>query len=185
MRRFVALLRSLSVVILVVVTTSAQVTESEPQTESEIAGLLGSDAEAMALISDELKHVGSVRRDGVAVLSRQIRDEWVPQMDGVEFLRLSDADAVKRLASCETSGTYWLVLVSQLDGGMVRITTTEKCGGVSYVARFERHEGQWRVPGVGPGMGWARAIASGLTSIPPECECLKRRLDADAAASKE
>ena len=165
-RYFRALFGIVCVVVLLVAAIPAQTPQAEPpQTGAEIAGLIGSDTEAQALVSGELKHLSGNRR--IPVLARQIRPEWVPHVDGVEFLRLSDGDAEKHLANCETGGSYWVMSVNQLDGGMLEVTTSLKCGVSTHSVQFDRSEGQWRAR--------RRGIGSGIVEVPPECECLRRR----------
>ena len=135
-----------------------------PQTDTDIAGAIGNDVEARALISNELTHL---RPFGgrVLVLSRQIRVEWLPKVEGVEFVRLSDADAAKLLTSC---GTYWVIAAAVTDRGRLRISTNEQCNASTHGTDFERRDGEWRPAGTGVGAGF-------VGGPPAEClPCLTR-----------
>src|SRR5829696_3403294 len=71
------------------------------QSDIDIAVVIGSDVHAQQLVSDTLRDISPSNRR-LFVLAHQIRVEWLPQIDGVEFVRLSNAEAAASLSACGT-----------------------------------------------------------------------------------
>jgi hypothetical protein len=137
------------------------------QDDSDIAAAFGNDADAATLMPVIVRGLeGSNSR--VFVLSRQIRVEWLPSVEGVEFVRLSDAEAVTHSSIC---GDYWVISVSKdyRDNGILWVNTRRKCRAGSSGMAFAFRDGEWRFTGGGgTGSGW-------YLGPPPEClACLQR-----------
>jgi hypothetical protein len=140
---------------------------SEPvQDDSDIAAVFGNAADAATFMPVIVKGLeGSNGR--VFVLSRQIRVEWLPSVEGVEFVRLSDAEAVTLSSAC---GDYWVISVAKdRDNGDLWVTTRRRCRASSSGMAFALRDGEWRDTGRrGTGSGW-------YIGPPPEClACLQR-----------
>ncbi len=137
------------------------------QDDVAIATAISGDAEAATLISAILK--GLTPSDGrVFVLSRQTRVEWLPQVDGIEFVRLSDGEAVARSSTC---GNYWVISAHRLSrNGNLDISTRLRCSASVSSMEFALRDSEWRDTGRrGIGSGW-------VDGPPPECvACLQRR----------
>jgi len=56
-------------------------------------------------------------------ISSQVPDEWMPRLSGVEFVRLSQADAVTHLAAC---GQYWILDQVRRTGDTVSLQLTRR-----------------------------------------------------------
>jgi hypothetical protein len=131
------------------------------QDASDIAAAFGNDADAATLMPAIVK--GLLASDGqVFVLSRQIRAEWLPLVAGVEFVRLSDVEAVTRSSTC---GEYWVISVHKLpDNGNLAVRTGRRCSASASGMEFAFRDGEWRDTGRrGTGSGWY---------IGPPAECL-------------
>ena len=135
------------------------------QDDSDIAAAFRNDADAATVMPAIVKELAA--SDGrVFVLSRQIRVEWLPSVEGVEFVRLSDAEAVTRSSAC---GDYWVIAVGPSHNGNLGVVTRPRCSAsVSYM-EFAFRDGEWRDTGRrGTGSGW-------YLGPPPEClACLQR-----------
>jgi hypothetical protein len=96
----------------------------------------------------------------VFVLGRQIRISWLPNVEGVEFVRLSDAQATARRSDCNN---HWVVrVVNDPRTGEVRVSRRRTCSASVYGKDFELREGEWRHTRTGTGSGW-------YGGPPPEC----------------
>jgi len=144
-----------------------------PAARRQIAEAVGTDADAGAVLRVVLEHATS-QSHREHFLASQIPDEWLPRRAGIEFERLSQADAVRHLAAC---GTYWIVERVKRTGDTVSLRLTSRCGAsaLDYLASFDG--GEWRlgpkgtdtrhgfVPGHLDGYGERR---------PAECSCSRR-----------
>jgi hypothetical protein len=147
---------------------AGQTASSAPpvQNDIELVSVIGNDADTATLISAILSEVG--RSDNpVFVLGRQIRVAWLPQLAGVTFVRLSDAEAAARTSAC---GDYWIVAVQKnLANGNLTVSRRPKCRASVYSNVFALREGEWRLTASGVGSGW-------VGSPPAEClPCLRLR----------
>jgi hypothetical protein len=136
------------------------------QDDRDIAAAFRNDADAATVMPDIVK--GLAASGGrVFVLSRQIRVEWLPSEAGVEFVRLSDAQALTRSSTC---GDYWVISVHKLpDNGNLAVRTGRRCSASMSGMEFALRDGEWRDTGRrGTGSGWYRGP-------PSEClACLQR-----------
>ena len=137
----------------------------QPQTANQIAATIGTDADARTVMSmfltDAFRPADSPRTE--YVLSSQMRDEWLPTVEGVEIVQLSDADAAARWATCRS---YIVIFVSRQSNGRVLVIRRPKCSASARGTDFAIRDGQWRAVGSG--------IGSGFAGIPADCvPCLK------------
>src|SRR5687768_9693702 len=75
------------------------------QSDIEIQTAIGTPGDAATLMSSVLRGLEPYSEQ-VFVLSRQVRPEWVPRVQGIQFVRLSDDDALARSTAC---GDYWVI----------------------------------------------------------------------------
>ena len=138
----------------------------EPLTADEITAAIGSDADARAVMSmflaEAFRPSGSPRTE--YVLRNQMRDEWLPTVEGVEIVQLSDADAAARWATCRS---YMVItLVARQNNGSVRAIRAPKCSASARGTDFAIRDGEWRAVSSG--------IGSGFAGMPADCvPCLK------------
>jgi hypothetical protein len=167
-------------IVLVFLTFSSSVVEPRgqdglgpPLTSVAIAAAIGSDADARTVIAMVLSHAmqpaESSRRE--FFLASQIRNEWLPTVQRVEFVRLSDDDIAAHLAQC---GYYWMIYRVERSDNVVSLWLSQKCGSGTrdYVVSFDGREWRLGPPGTGnDGGGWAPGIGSGFSGRPPGCPC--------------
>jgi hypothetical protein len=130
---------------------------------ADIVDIIGSDADARAVIAQILAAVSHQRR-GTVVLASQIRPEWLPVMSGVDIVRLSDSEIRPFLAGC---GRYWIITNVERTENDVRLTLEMKCSCTSsyYTASFDGN--LWRVQSNGQGCGCGGPQ-------PADCPCFGR-----------
>jgi len=143
-----------------------------PATRQQIAKAIGTDADAGAVIGVVLAHA-MAQSHREFFLASQIPDKWLPRLSGVEFVRLSQADAVRHLAAC---GEYWVIEQVRLTGDTVSLQLTHRCGAsrLDYVASFDGHEWKLGPPGTDASHGWGPGSGSGYAHLSAECPCLGR-----------
>ena len=137
----------------------------QPLTADRIAAAIGSDADARTVMSmfltDAFRPAGSARTE--YVLRNQMRDEWLPTVEGVEIVQLSDADAAARWATCQS---YMVISVVRQSNGSVRVIRSPKCSASARGTDFAIRDGEWRAV--------SRGIGSGFAGIPADCvPCIK------------
>lgn len=132
-----------------------------PLVSTDIIGIIGSDADARAVIAQVLAEAAHLR--ATVVLASQIRREWLPVMRGVDFVRLSDSEIRPFLSGC---GRYWIITNVQRTQNVVRLRLGLKCGCTSrdYTASFDGNI--WRVRLNGQGCG--------CSGPQPDCPCFGR-----------
>jgi hypothetical protein len=147
-------------------------------TTSDIVAIVGSDVDARNVIARVLTHamanphaMGSRRWE--FFLASQIRNEWLPVAEGVDFVRLADTEIAGFLAGC---GSYWVIGHLERVEKVVSIRLSKKCGGTAldYIVSFDGSEWRLGPPGAGKDRGWVPGIGSGIAGPRPECPCLKR-----------
>jgi hypothetical protein len=128
---------------------------------SDIIAIIGSDADARAVIAQVLADTARLRP--TAVLASQIRREWLPEVEGAEVVRLADPEIPAFLHGC---GRYWIITKIQRTQNVVRLELSLKCGCSTrgYSAAWDGH--LWRVSQNG--------VGSGCPGYPPDCPCLGR-----------
>jgi hypothetical protein len=134
------------------------------QNDIELVSVIGSETQTAILISAILSDFG--RSDSpVVVLGRQIRMTWLPAVEGVDFVRLSDAEAAARTSGC---GNYWFVTVENVPrNGDLRVSRQRTCSASVHSMDFALREGEWHQTRTGIGSGW-------VGGPPPECvACLR------------
>jgi hypothetical protein len=154
--------------------TRGQDVVAPPLTSAAIAAAIGSDADARTVIAMVLSHAmqpaESSRRE--FFLASQIRNQWLPTVQRVEFVRLSDDDIAAHLATC---GYYWMIYRVERSDNVVSLWLRQRCGfsARAYVVSFDGREWRLGPPGTGKdGGGWVPGIGSGISGRPPGCPCL-------------
>jgi hypothetical protein len=150
--------------------TSGQVPTPPPPVVDIVAAMESeSDADAVMRLVLSNAMANSSKRE--FFLASQIWSNWLPDLPGLELVRLNDAEASAHLKAC---GTYWQVSQLERRGDVVSLSLGKRCGGtvLGYVVSFDR--GTWRLgpPGRGNG-GWAPGIGSGFVGRPQGCPCVK------------
>ena len=69
-------------------------------TSANVTAEIGSDADARSVLAMVLTHAVASRSKKEFFLASQIRDEWLPTVKGVEFVRLSDSEIAGHLGKC-------------------------------------------------------------------------------------
>ena len=134
----------------------------ETQPADRIAAAIGSEADArivMTMFLRETFQPGDRARTEF-VLRSQMRDEWLPNLQGVAIVQLSEADATARLAC----GSYLVISAQRQNDGVVRVTGQPKCSASVQTTDFAIRDGQWRAVASGIGSGWVGS---------PPAECLR------------
>jgi hypothetical protein len=141
-------------------------------TISDVVAKIGSAADARAVLSTVLTHAMRNQSKKEFFLESQIRNERLPEVLGVELVRLADNEISGHLAMC---GTYWLISKVERAGNVVSLFLGQKCSGsvLGYTVSVEGFGWHLGPPGTGrDGGGWQPGIGSGFVSgRPPECRC--------------
>jgi hypothetical protein len=164
---------------LLVVAVHVSGQQSPPLTVERITKSIGSEADAQAVVSlalaDEFRPRGnpptSVRRE--YFLGSHFRAEWLPDVDAVEFVLLTDEEAGRHISAC---GQYWEVEHVSRSSDTVSFQFGQRCGGRSKIYTYSLRAGQWRLgpPDLKEGYGWAPGIGSGITERERQgCPCLR------------
>ena len=147
---------------------SGQSPTSPTLTIADIVTKIGSEVDARAVLITVLTHAMASGSKREFFLASQVRNEWLPPVRGVEFVRLADAEISGHLAGC---GTYWLMSNVQRNDNVVSLVLSQRCGGTSlgYIASLGER-GWWLGPPGNNNGGWAPGIGSGLLMRrPPAC----------------
>jgi len=135
-------------------------------TEATLRGVVGSDARAV--ITDSIVYaLGVLPKPAsgtpriVTVLAEQIREEWLPQVEGVRFERLPlEQASVRWRAQCLR--LLWVIADVTEDRLRVSVAEGNRCQNSGTLREFDRTAQGWVArPGVGGGSG------TGTT----ECPC--------------
>jgi len=94
--------------------------------EVEIGGADDARAVISAVLAQKFPPGNRSRRE--FLLSGQVRSEWLPVVEGVEFVRLSDSEAATAVLNC---GTYWQIGGLHRQGDVVSLVLSQKCRGGS------------------------------------------------------
>jgi hypothetical protein len=145
------------------VNSNTDISVTDVTDAAEIVGIIGSDADARAVIAQILAEVSHKRR-GTVVLASQIRPEWLPAMTGVDIVRLPDGEIRPFLSGC---GRYWIITNVERTENFVTLRLEMKCGCTfsDYTASLEGH--LWRVHRNGQACGCGGPQ-------PADCPCVSR-----------
>jgi hypothetical protein len=116
----------------------------------------GSEDVTSFIVGDAFRqflHDGRTRT--VSVFAAQLKEDWVPQIDGVRVVRLSNDEVTAFREQC---GALVLIrdFVVKGDVASVWIGRFTRCNGSAIELRYARAAGRWRrVPSTGQGMGEA------------------------------
>ncbi len=102
---------------------SSQALSTPILTSGEIVSIIGSEVDARGAISAVVTHA-MAQRSKEFFLATQISSEWLPNIPGVELVRLLDSEIAAHLANC---GRYWVV---------GRVKARGQCGLVVSVAEM-------------------------------------------------
>ena len=153
----------------------AQDAPGPPPTVASITAAIGSDADARDVFSIVFTHMFQPSYQATKfLLSSQVRPGWLPAIDRVDFVLLTDAEAATLISNC---GTYWRVSRVEHSDKVVSLRFDERCGGtrLEYVVSFDGHAWRLGPPGTGQnGGGWSPGIGSGFSGPPPDCPCFQR-----------
>jgi hypothetical protein len=146
-----------------------------PLSTGDIVALMGNDTDARAMFITVLTHAMASGSRREFFLASQMREEWLPTLQGVELVRLSGMDIERHLAEC---GLYWAVSHLERTNNVVSLRLTQRCGGTGrhYIVSFDERGWVLGPPGTGKdGGGWAPGIGSGSYGRPPGCPCWHAR----------
>lgn len=157
------------------VRSTGQDTDAPLLTIDDITTAIGSDTDAQGALSTALafQFRPQSRPRQEYFLSSQVRAEWLPTIEGVEFVRLTGAEIAGHLANC---GRYWLLRRVERSDNAVWVELTHRCGGQSRSHVVSFSDGQWRLgwPNRPPGtVGFVGGVGSGFVGRPPGCPCLR------------
>ena len=141
---------------------------------NDIIATIGSDVDARNVIAMVLTHAMAHRGRQQFFLANQVRNEWLPLLQGVDLVRLAETEIAGYLSGC---GSYWIISHLERTDRIVSIRLAEKCGGTElhYIVSVDGSEWRLGPPGTGKdGGGWAPGIGSGSVGSPPGCPCLNR-----------
>ena len=132
-----------------------------PLSSTDIIAIIGSDVDARTVISKVLIDALADRRGREFVLASQIRSEWLPVVQGVDFVRIPDTEIREFLSSC---GSYWIITDLARSRNVVTLLLYRKCSGTSlgYSVSFDGSEWRLRQTGIG----------SGIPMPQPDCPCV-------------
>ncbi len=162
-----------AVAMLATAPAASQEASAPPLTRASLSAAIGSDADARDIFSLVFAHMfqsGSPRQE--FLLNSQFRPDWLPVVDRVDLVLLTEPDAAALLVKC---GRYWMVGPIKRVGDVVSLTVSQRCGGTmrEYVASFDGRAWRLGPPGTGEnGRGWAPGIGSGFVGRPTGCPCL-------------
>ena len=161
------------VALLATAPAGSQETPAPPLTRTSLTATIGTDADARDIFSLVFGHMfqpGSPRQE--FLLSSQLRPEWLPVIDRVDLVLLTEPEAATLIAAC---GRYWVVGPIKRVGDLVSLSLGQRCGGTlqEYVVSFDGRAWRLGPPGTGEnGRGWGPGIGSGFVQRPPGCPCL-------------
>jgi hypothetical protein len=139
-------------------------------TSNDIITRIGGEVDVRNVIAAVLTHAMQGHRREY-FLASQMRAEWLPVVQGVEYVRLADEEIAAHLAAC---GRYWIVGLER-SGNVVSMRLGQRCGGtvLEYIVSFDGREWRLGSPDAGKnGSGWGPGIGSGFFGgRPPECVC--------------
>jgi hypothetical protein len=130
---------------------------------TDIIAIIGSDADARTAIGKVLADAMGPYHQTEFLLASQIRSEWLPAVQGVKFVLISDSDLSGFLSQC---GTYWIITNLKRTQNVVTMVLDLKCGGraLGYSVSFDGKGWEARHTGTG----------SGIIMPQPDCPCLGR-----------
>ena len=137
-------------------------------TSNDIIARIGSEVDVRNVMARVLSHaMQGGRRE--YFLASQMRAEWLPVVQGVEYVRLADDEIAAHLSAC---GRYWIIGLER-SGNVVSMRLGQRCGGtvLEYIVSFDGREWRLGPPDLGKN-GWGPGIGSGFFGgRPPECVC--------------
>ena len=156
-KRNAPLLCGMAVFIAVV---SAKAQEQPLPRIDDITATFGNEAEAGTVFLKVLTHLFQQGNRKEFLLRDQIRPEWLPKSDRVQFVLTTEADATK-VSECNL---YWRVAKVERSGNVITIRFNQRCGGTTKDYRVERNGQEWQFALAG--------IGSGFVGRPEGCPCV-------------
>jgi hypothetical protein len=149
--------------VLITAAITGQDKAAAPLVSSDIVDIIGSDAAARTVIAKVLTDALGQYHRSEFLLASQIRREWLPVVQGVNFVLLPDSEIRGFLSRC---GQYWVISDLTRTKNLVKMLLGLKCGGSArgYSVSFDGKDWQPRQTGIG----------SGIPMPQPDCPCLGR-----------
>jgi hypothetical protein len=124
----------------------------------QLRAAVGGDAAAAEIVSAAIRRFFTIWPESpTTVIASQIPQRWLPAIDGVQFARLSDPDAISYFTAC---GRLLCIEDSpRLEANVATITIARgnKCRSDGAGFRFENSGDGWHeIYGQGQGFGTAR-----------------------------
>jgi hypothetical protein len=138
-----------------------QATRAPSLTSTDIVAVIGSDADARAVISRVLTDATAQYHRTEFLLASQMRPEWLPVIERVSFELVSDSEVPAFLSRC---GQYWTITEIQRIENTIELRLSMKCGGSARDYSASLEQGDWRVRSGGIGCGYSCPL--------PDCPCL-------------
>jgi hypothetical protein len=134
-----------------------------PVTVEAMTAAIGSVVDARAVIGAAFaQEFGSSRQPAREFfLSSQVPKDWLPRIQGIEFVGLSDREAAALLSKCLT---YWVIRSVERSADVVSLVLERKCSGGSHHYQISFDAGMWRAD--------LRGLGSGFVGRPTDCPCL-------------
>lgn len=143
----------------------------KPLTQDQIVAVIGSATDAGRALWQVLSHALAHTQPPHHLLSSQIRAEWLPTIDGMPLVLLSDDDAMALAGAC---GTYWVIETIRREGDVVSLFLGRRCSGgtLAYIVSFDGQDWRLGPPGTGrDGGGFATGFGRGVYGGGPPLEC--------------
>jgi hypothetical protein len=122
-------------------------TDQKAPTLDDITVAIGNEVDSRNVFVTVLTHAMRDHKREF-FLASQIRNDWMPVLQGVEFVRLADTEIVGHISAC---GRYWIVSLVERANSVVRMKLNQRCGGTTldYIVSFDG--AVWRIgpPGTG------------------------------------
>ena len=146
------------------ITTASSAAQSKapaPLVSSDMIDIIGSEVDARAVIAQVLAETAHLR--ATVFLASQIRSEWLPVVEGIDFVRLPETEIRTFLSGC---GRYWIITGLKRTQNVVTLRLELKCGCTArdYTASLDGNI--WRVG--------LNGVGSGCLGPPPDCPCFGR-----------
>jgi hypothetical protein len=124
-------------------------------TADQLVTIAEGESAAAQIVSRALEYqLRPFPAESIALIGAQIRENWLPAIPGVRFLRLADDEA---RASFERCGVFlWVNAFTRVTDSLVviRIEKGNKCSSFGEELRFNRTKDGWHLDEDGPRSGF-------------------------------
>jgi hypothetical protein len=156
----------------------AQRAPQSPLSVEEIAAAIGTDADAAGVFSAIFAHMfrstAGSRQIRESLLLSQLRPEWLPVVEGVDFDLMTAVEAEALIQNC---GRYWFVTRVDRADKVVTVVLNRRCACAAREYVVSLNGDEWRLgpPGTGEnGRGWGPGMTCGCAGRPAGCPCFPR-----------